>query len=79
MTTREASLLAECVARPDDDTPRTVWADAVGGERGELVMLQCGARDRAWCNRRERELLAQHGLAWSGLGRITRVEITAAK
>lgn len=79
MPTREASLLAECAARPDDDAPRRIWADAVGGERGELVALQCGreALPRAeliWRNRRERELLAAHGLAWSGLARYaTRV------
>jgi hypothetical protein len=73
MATREASLLAECAARPHDDAPRTIWADTVGGERGELVMLQCGPReDRLWCNRRERDLLAHHGLAWSGLEGIAR-------
>jgi hypothetical protein len=45
-------------------TTRLVWADAVGGKRGELVALQCAARDDlspvelAALNRRERELLA---------------------
>lgn len=79
MTPHAASLLQECAAHPDDDTPRLIWADAIGGERGELVALQCGrdALPRAeltWRNRRERELLAAHGLAWSGLERIaTRV------
>ncbi|HET9988394.1 MAG TPA: hypothetical protein VFQ65_07735, partial [Kofleriaceae bacterium] len=79
MTTRETSLLAECAAQPEDDAPRMIWADAVDGERGELVVLQCG-RDglsRAELvarNRRERALLAAHGMAWSGLERYaTRV------
>jgi hypothetical protein len=58
-------LLAECVANPADDQPRLVWGDAVGGERGELVAIQCAARDAlspaelASLNRRERELLAR--------------------
>jgi len=79
MPTHAASLLAECAAHPDDDTPRMIWADAIGGERGELVALQCGREDLpraelAWRNRRERELLAAHAMAWSGLERIaTRV------
>jgi uncharacterized protein (TIGR02996 family) len=71
------ALIAECAANPDDDAPRLVWADAAGGERGELVMLQCRRgdlpRDRlAACNRRERELLAAHELAWSGLEGLVR-------
>jgi uncharacterized protein (TIGR02996 family) len=63
--TAHDELLAECVANPDDDQPRLVWADAVGGERGELVVLQCAARDAlspgelATLNRRERELLSR--------------------
>jgi uncharacterized protein (TIGR02996 family) len=66
--TREADLLAEIVAQPASDAPRLIWADLVGGDRAELVMLQCAASsDRVWGNRRERELLARHGLAWSGL------------
>jgi FHA domain len=61
----ERELLAECIARPDDDQPRLVWADAVGGERGELVVLQCTPRDGllpaelAALNLRERELLSR--------------------
>ncbi len=70
-------LMAACRAAPDDDAPRLVWADAVGGERGELVVIQCklargglsveetGAL-RARCD----ELLAQHGLAWSGFADV---------
>jgi uncharacterized protein (TIGR02996 family) len=66
-------LLAACVAAPDDDAPRLVWADAVGGERGELVVIQCRlARedlppDEAGAMiRRLDELLDAHGKAWSG-------------
>jgi hypothetical protein len=76
---RADRLLAECVAVPTDDAPRLVWADAVDGERGELVALQCGRdalpRDElAVRNRRERALLAAHAMEWSGLEQIaTRV------
>lgn len=79
MTSRASALLAECVARVDDDAPRLVWADEVGGERGELVGLQCGrdalpVAELAMRNRRERALLAAHAMAWSGLAQIaTRV------
>jgi uncharacterized protein (TIGR02996 family) len=66
-------LLAACVATPDDDEPRLVWADAVGGERGELVVIQCRlAREElppaeaGALLRRADELLAAHGKAWSG-------------
>lgn len=34
-------LLKAIRDNPDDDAPRLVWADRVGGERGELVVLQC--------------------------------------
>jgi hypothetical protein len=69
------ALLRECAAKPLDDVPRLVWADAVGGERGELVAIQCAARDvlpvreLAALNRRERELLV-HRMEWSGLAGI---------
>jgi FHA domain len=70
----EAAVLAECAANPDDDAPRLVWADTVGGERGELVVIQCDlARgdltpgEVAVRRRRERELLASHSLAWAGV------------
>ncbi len=68
---REATVLAECLAHPELDEPRLIWADQVGGERGELVGLQCGARSPAHA-RRERELLAAHGLAWSGLAGLAK-------
>jgi hypothetical protein len=73
-------LLDDARASPDDDAPRLVWADAIGGERGELVVLQCDlARGDlppdaiAARKRRQRELLDRHGPAWSGLaGMATR-------
>jgi uncharacterized protein (TIGR02996 family) len=67
------ALLAMCVAAPDDDAPRLVWADAIGGERGELVVLQCRLAgedlppaDAGAMIARVDELLAAHGKAWSG-------------
>jgi hypothetical protein len=72
-------LLDDARASPDDDAPRLVWADAVGGERGELVVLQCDlARGEltpdavASHKRRQRELLDRHGRAWSGLAGVAR-------
>ena len=68
-------LLAECLAHPDDDQARLVWADAVGGERGELVAIQCADRsalrpvELAALNRRERALLAR-AMEWSGLAGV---------
>ncbi len=69
-------LLAACVAAPADDAPRTVWADAIGGDRGELVAVQLrlarggtalGADERAALREREHALLAAHGPTWAGL------------
>jgi uncharacterized protein (TIGR02996 family) len=67
-------LLAAIVEHPEDDGPRFVWADAVGGERGELVVIQCDLargglsfEERVARRRRERELIATHGTAWAGL------------
>ncbi|MFO0740345.1 MAG: TIGR02996 domain-containing protein [Labilithrix sp.] len=61
------ALIAAILAHPDDDAPRLVWADREGGERGELVVVQCALaaepplpraeRDRL--RARERELLAK--------------------
>ncbi len=72
---REEVLLEACRLAPDDDGPRLVWADAVGGERGELVVIQCdlarGGLPPAAAvarRRRERELLERHGTEWAGLG-----------
>jgi uncharacterized protein (TIGR02996 family) len=73
MPSQEA-LLEACWMSPDDDAPRLVWADAVGGERGELVVIQCdlargdlAPRAAAARRRRERALLRRHGREWSGL------------
>ena len=73
----EAHLIDVVRGAPDDndsDDARLVWADAVGGERGELVVLQIAlargglaARDAIAYRKRQRELLARHGAAWSGL------------
>jgi hypothetical protein len=59
-------LVAQYQAAPDSDAPRLVWADEVGGEHGELVIVQCRLASGAVTNRdewrrlraRERELLA---------------------
>ena len=69
----DEELLAECAANPDDDAPRLVWADRVGGERGELVVIQCDlarggltvAESRAR-RVREYEMLDEHAVAWAG-------------
>lgn len=67
-------LIAACRVAPDDDAPRLAYAQAIGGERGELVVLQCElargglSHDEAmWRRRRVRALLDRHGAAWSGL------------
>src|SRR5258706_7463877 len=68
-------LIAQCQAAPDSDAPRLAWANAVGGERGELVVVQCRLASGAVANRdewrrlraRERELLAANGAASSVL------------
>lgn len=71
------ALLEACRLAPDDDAPRLAWAEAVGGERGELVLLQCElARGRIALaeavprQRRVSELLAMHGAAWSGVDHL---------
>lgn len=73
-----AETLAQCVAQPEDDAPRLVWADEIGGERGELVVLQCDlARgdlppaEVALRRRRERELLSR-AAEWSGIAHMVR-------
>lgn len=69
----EGDLFAAIVEAPDDDDPRLVWADAVGNERGELVVLQCrlaredlAPAEHAAIDDRVRTLLEAHGPAWSG-------------
>ena len=58
-------------------SPRFAWANAVGGERGELVAIQCALARRPLRidlaierRRREAELLEQHGASWAGLGAL---------
>jgi uncharacterized protein (TIGR02996 family) len=72
-------LLDAIVANPTDDEPRLVWADREGGERGELVVLQCRLakrdllRDERYRLRvRERELLLRHATTWANLGDLGR-------
>jgi hypothetical protein len=72
-------LLWSCRDEPDDDAARLVWADAVGGERGELVIVQCelargglSVQRARMLRAREAALLAAHGVAWSGLEGLAR-------
>ena len=71
------ALLDAIVAAPDDDAPRLVWADREGGERGELVVVQCAlARhdvprgEQVRLRARERELLHTNAERWSGLREV---------
>jgi hypothetical protein len=63
------TLFAQILADRANDEPRLVWADREGGERGELVVIQCAlARGHdPELARREAELLRQAN-AWAGLG-----------
>jgi len=65
---RDAELLAAIRAATDDDTPRVVWGDLTGGERGELVAVQCrlAQAEDPVLRARERDLLERHGDAWAG-------------
>jgi hypothetical protein len=67
------ALIDETVER-DDDEPRLVLADALGGDRSELARVQCelarGGIEPArsgFLRRRQRELLASNGATWSHL------------
>ena len=75
MTPEERSLLAAVEADPDDDGPRTVYADwlqQAGDPRGELIAIQCAlghgrtaelvAREQALLERHQTEWLARAGL-----------------
>jgi hypothetical protein len=77
--TVDARLIEDIRNAPDDDGPRLVWADEIGGERGELVVIQLDlerggltVRETIKRKRRQRELLARHGAMWSGLEGIAR-------
>jgi uncharacterized protein (TIGR02996 family) len=70
-----AALIEACRLAPEDDAPRLVWADHVGGARGELVVVQCdlargglSVSEGIARRRRERELLVQHGRDWAPRG-----------
>lgn len=72
MTTDPQVLLAEILARPDDDEPRLVYADWLtqqGDPRGEFITVQCalatGTGDYSALAARERELLAAHAKEWT--------------
>lgn len=77
MAVTEAELVASIVAAPDDDAPRTVYADWLlerGNPRGELMTTQCAlaraeADDRPLAEtgplrERVRALIASHGADW---------------
>jgi uncharacterized protein (TIGR02996 family) len=83
--TREQAFLDSIIAAPEDDAPRLVYADwlsSKGDLRGELITLQCqltrlDADDerRVPLERREQQLLLEHGHAWLGRlrsGKLTR-------
>lgn len=66
------ALMEAIIAAPDDDAPRLVWADREGGERGELVVIQCRLAhhdvpraERRRLAAREAELLEANAKAWS--------------
>ena len=72
-------LRAETLRHPADDDPRLVFADAIAGKRGSLVIVQCDlargeltpAESRAR-RRAQRDLLAKHGAVWSRLGGLAK-------
>jgi uncharacterized protein (TIGR02996 family) len=72
----EEALLADMIEHRDDDTPRLVcadWYEEHGqAERAELIRVQCqlarlsaSAPERSRLQIRERELLADHAVAWA--------------
>jgi uncharacterized protein (TIGR02996 family) len=63
------SLLAEIYARPDDDAPRIVYADVIGGDRAEFITLQierAAGRGTPAAAKREAGLLRANKTAWLG-------------
>jgi uncharacterized protein (TIGR02996 family) len=68
---RGEDLLAAVLARPDDETPRLVYADWLterGDPRGFLIQLQCalarGTGPREELEKRARKLLDKHEARW---------------
>jgi len=72
-------LLAECLARPDDDAPREVLADALlerEDPRGELIALQLREPTADDAVRRVATLIRKHEKEWLGdLARVTKVRV----
>src|SRR4051794_16488637 len=75
LSRQEEGFLAEVRASPEDEAPRLVYADWLEEndqpERAEFIRLQCErARLRAYdprqgeLQKRERQLLREHGRAW---------------
>jgi uncharacterized protein (TIGR02996 family) len=70
------AFLRAILESPEDDTPRLVYADWLeeqGDPRGEFIRVQCllarireGDPQRRSLQRRERELLGEHGPKWQG-------------
>jgi uncharacterized protein (TIGR02996 family) len=65
----EEDLLAAVYANPDDDAPRSVYADWLqerGDPRGEFIALQLEKSPTKEAQARIRELLKKHERAWLG-------------
>ena len=65
--------LEAILADPSNDAPRLVWADREGGERGELVVVQCALAGRTLSREERRRLKARETelVSWAsedGLG-----------
>ena len=72
------ALFEAILAAPEDDAPRLVWADREGGERGELVVIQCmlARRGLPFAERRrlvarETDLLRTNGRSWANIPSAT--------
>ena len=72
-------LFAECLAKPDDDAPRAVLADALlerEDPRGELIALQLRPELGEAETKRVAALLRKHEKQWLGeLHRITKLRV----
>jgi uncharacterized protein (TIGR02996 family) len=82
------ALLAEVLAQPDDDAPRLILADWLterGDPRGELIAVQCALarpqiREKAQeLQKRELDLLREHGAAWVTDHGLDPVRVTATR
>lgn len=73
-------LLAECLANPDDDAPRLVYADALleqGDPRGEFIQLQLRPEPLPEADaKRVASLQRKHEKAWLGdIARVTKLRV----